>query len=124
MSRLGRGAWWLAVAVACGGCTLVRVEQGTPLTVRDARRIDVGDSKAQVLARLGAPTQMFPVPGGSFFVYSFATTDSRSLEVAAVQASASWDSVERLRDRLYVRFDRDGAVTEIGHPTGLRSALR
>lgn len=112
-----------AVGLAAG-CTLVRIEQGEPVAVADARAVQAGDSKASVLATLGAPDAMFPIPGGSIFEYSFRVTDSEALDIAAIQASASLSSTEVRTDRLVVRFDRDGRVREVGFPIGLPSAVR
>lgn len=114
----------LAAAVAAAGCTLVRIEQGEPVGAADARAVKAGDSKASVLATLGAPEAMFPILGGSIFEYSFRVTDTEALDISAIQASASISATETRTDRLVVRFDREGRVREVGYPVGLRSAVR
>ena len=114
----------LAAGLVAAGCTLVRIEQGEPVSAADARAVKAGDSKATVLATLGAPESMSPIPGGSLFEYSFRVSDSEALDISAVQASASLSSTDVRTDRLVVRFDRDGRVREVGFPVGLASAVR
>ena len=116
---------WLCAAMLIGaGCTSVRIEQGRPLTFDQAKRVSPGDSKAYVLARLGAPNAMFPVPGGSFFEYRFRASGTDQLDLSVLQASLSVAIEENRTDRIYVRFDREGRVTEIGFPVGVASGIR
>lgn len=123
--RLGPPAWCAALgaALAAGGCTFTSITTGDPLTPAAARRIAAGDSKAAVLAELGAPDSMGRLPGGSWFEYAFSVEDGDQLDLSLLQASASWATTDTRTDRLFVRFDRTGRVTEIGPPSGLGTAL-
>lgn len=109
----------LAAAVT-SGCTLTRTRQGRPLDPLAASRVQAGDTKPQVLERLGPPDAMGLVRGGSHFVYFFRKQNTDELSVSAFQASASWSSSDKRLDRLIVRFDREGLVTEVSRPLGLR----
>lgn len=116
-----RVAAMLLAGALCGagGCTYIVIEQGTPLRPADALQIARGDAKAEVLAALGAPSSMGVFAGGSWFEYTFRVTDTDQLDVSFLQASGSWASTEVRQDRLLVRFDRTGRVTDIGVPLGL-----
>lgn len=122
MLRLLLTAFLVACCVA-GGCTYTSITTGEPLTPTDALQISQGDSKAWVLHTLGAPDNMGRLAGGSWFEYAFSVEDSDQLDLSLLQASASWATTDTRTDRLFVRFDRSGNVTEIGPPRGLGTNL-
>lgn len=123
---------WLALA------TLWATLAGTPgcsAVVFEQRRLDAGalprldglapgTSKAEVLARLGAPLEVLPRAGGDLFVYRLRHVDvdavnlNTALYLPVFVPLYSHTSGERRSEVVHVAFDEQGRLEHVARREG------
>jgi len=99
----------LALSVA-PACTLGRMSENEPLDPTAVRALEPGVSTAaQVVAVLGAPTDVVPIGRRSAYRY-----DAQKTKVAAlVLIVFNMGHVDRRSDRVWVFFDEEDRLTHV-----------
>lgn len=114
----GRGlVFALVVASAMIGstaCTFGRLQIGHPLDAGAERELYAGQTKADVLERLGPPDRVTLQWDEAVFEYFYRENLDRELDVSLFQSSFDFDQIWLRADRLVVRFDREGRVRDYG----------
>ena len=109
-----RGVILVVVVSLLFGCTLRRLQVGHPLDSTTAATLAVGQSKAEVLERLGPPDRVTMVWGDPIFEYLYRERFGRELELSFSQANFDYEQVWQKADRMVIRFERDGRVRDYG----------
>jgi len=119
VARLRRRAAACTLVLAAGdgtlaGCTVSHLHAGLPFAPAEVAAVRQGMPKAAVLALLGPPDEVAPLPQGSAFVYYYATQRGADLRLAFFGATFAYDRERSLEDSLMILFDRNGVVSAIG----------
>lgn len=112
MRRLA--AFAFALAASLPGCSLSYGEIGAPIPRPEG--LEIGRStKADVLARLGAPYLVERQFDGDLYVWRRTTRRNRSLKILPVYVQAFYyEDEESRRDDLSLLFDREGVLRGVG----------
>ncbi|MHC4390711.1 MAG: outer membrane protein assembly factor BamE domain-containing protein [Planctomycetota bacterium] len=100
----------LALTALLPGCALGWIKAGHPLDPGALQQVTLGQTKADVLEKLGPPDKVSVERDESTFEYLFTDEASREVSLSFLQASASYDDVVAKSDRLVIRFDETGHV--------------
>ena len=95
-------------------CTLGRLQVGNPLDASSASALYAGQSKADVLERLGPPDRVSIDRDEAVFEFLYREDLDRELDLALFQASFDYEQIWLRSDRLVVRFDSQGRVRDYG----------
>ncbi|MCI0342593.1 MAG: hypothetical protein L0216_15870 [Planctomycetales bacterium] len=112
-----------ALVAALAGCTIGRYERFEPIPADPETVLVPGKTtKAEVLAELGAPTEIHRQWDGDLFMYRYVRRNIATLEIAEPyvtrQSLFVYDSKSERHDRLAVFFDRRGVVSGFGITLG------
>lgn len=91
-------------------CAVARQRQNDPLPAAEIQAIQVGDSAASVVERLGAPTEVVQLGLRTAYRYDFTQTKSAGLLLLVV----GFFNQDTKQDRVWVFLDEDGSVSHVG----------
>ncbi len=100
--------------VLASGCTFGRLQVGHPLGAGSEANLYAGQTKVEVLERLGPPDFVEVVFDESAFEYLYRENLDRELDLSIFQASFDYEQIWLRADRLIVRFDSKGRVRDFG----------
>lgn len=113
-----RAAAVLLLLVSAPGCYISHRNDGPPLRP-DLAQFQVGvTTKAEVLARLGAPREVRRQFDGDLFVYRTRETDSSTLLLIPFFPLWSRTDGETREDIVTLLFDHDGRLAGSGRANG------